>query len=95
MYGSDADVEEQFHNFLLHASEQAHCGVELPRDLLEELKLEETLEGCPLEAQPFMHFGCLVFGWQASPYFALHMHARCIELVKRDPKDPTSAFCYE
>jgi len=53
-YGSDADVEEQFHNFLLHKSEQAYCGVELPRDLVEELKLEKTLEGSPLEVQRFM-----------------------------------------
>jgi len=95
MYGSDADVEEQFHNFLLHESEQAYCGVELPKDLLEESKLERTLEGSPLKAQWFMQFGRLVFGWQSSPYFALCMHVRCIELVKRDPKDPTSAFCYE
>jgi len=94
-YGSDADVEEQFHNFLLNVSEQAYRGVELPRDLLEELKLEETLEGHPLEAQQFMQFGRLVFGWQSSPYSALRMRARCIELVKQDPKDPTSAFCYE
>jgi len=94
-YGSNADVEEQFHNFLLHKSEQAYCGVELPRDLVEELKLEKTFEGAPLEVQRFMRFGRLVFGWQSSPYFALRMHARGIELVKRDPKDPTSAFCYE
>jgi len=81
--------------FLLHKTEQAYCRVELPGDLVEELKLEKTLEGSPLEVQRFMQFGCLVFGWQSSPYFALCMHARCIELVKRDPKDPTSAFCYE
>jgi len=94
-YGSDGNVEEQFHNFLLHESEQTYCGVELPKDLLEELKLERTPESNPLEVQQFMGFGHLVFSWQSSPYFALRMHARCIKLVKRDPKDPTSAFCYE
>jgi len=80
--GVDTDVEEQFHMLLLHEAEQAYCGIELPRDLLEELESEVTFKGLSLEVHWFMHFGHLVFGWQLSPYLPLLMQtARCIELV--------------
>ena len=89
MEGGDCDVGEQFHNYLLHFSEQPYCGVEVPEDLVEELRELGHV------ADRHMRWGRLVFGWQSSPCFALRMHARVLELAKGDPDDRTSAFCWE
>jgi len=34
----DFIVEEQFHNCILHPTEQQYCGVDNPMDLVEELR---------------------------------------------------------
>jgi len=36
----------------------------------------------------------LPFGWQSSPYFALRMLARALEIVKGAPDDVKSAFAW-
>ena len=89
IYGGDFDVGEQFHNYCLHPSEQPYCGVEIPDELL--LKLSN--EGIPVDK--FMRWGRLVFGWQSSPYMALRMFARAIEIAKGDPTDTKNAFAWE
>ena len=86
MYGGDFDVGEQFHNYMLHPREQVYCGVEIPEELLSELQAEGW------RVAPFMRWARLVFGWQSSPYFALRMFARALELAKGAPHEPGSAF---
>lgn len=89
-HGGDCDVKEQFHNYLLHEHERPYAGVEIPTELIQEFR--RNPEGP--EVQRYMRWTRLVFGWQSSPYFALRMHARAIELAKRRPDDPTSAFAW-
>jgi hypothetical protein len=48
-----------------------------------------------MEVQPLMRWDRLVFGWQTSPYYALRMLARALELAKGHPLDQESAFCFE
>jgi hypothetical protein len=43
-------------------------------------------------AERYMRWARLVFGWQSSPYFALCMHVRGLELAIGDPSDTSSAF---
>ena len=85
-YGGDFDVGEQFHNYMLHEGEQPYCGVEIPVDLREKL----TKEG--LHIPKFMRWSRLVFGWQSSPYLALRMFARALEVAKGDTRDTTNIF---
>ena len=86
IYSGDFDIGEQFHNYMLHESEQVYCGVEIPDKLVERLRKE-----C-LPVQKFMRWGRLVFGWQSSPYFGLRMFARAIELAKGSPVEGEGAF---
>ena len=66
MWAVDFDIGEQFHNYPLHVSEQAYCGVNLPMGLVEEMRAKG------LVVERFMRCDRLVFGWhQSSPYFAL------------------------
>jgi hypothetical protein len=86
MVAGDFDIGEQFHNYVLHASERRYCGVDLPADLVAEMKAEGFV------AERYMKWTRLVFGWQSSPYFALRMHVRGLELATGDPTDSSSAF---
>ena len=88
VYGGDFDIGEQFHNYMLHETEQVYCGVEIPQGLVDELRAEG------LHVDRFMRWSRLVFGWQSSPYFALRMLARAIELVKGNPSDQSNAFSW-
>jgi hypothetical protein len=88
MLGGDFDIGEQFHNYLLHHSMRGFCGVELPMDLVATLQEEEA---GPSVAR-FMRWARLVFGWQSSPYFALRMHSRAIEICHGDPTDESNPF---
>ena len=85
-FGGDFDIGEQFHNYMLHPSEQPNCGVEIPDDL-QEILLREGVQ-----VEKYMRWGRLVFGWQSSPYLALRMLARAIEMAVGRPDDITSAF---
>jgi hypothetical protein len=38
MAAGDFDIGEQLHNYPLHVSEQPYCGVDLPMDLVEEMR---------------------------------------------------------
>jgi hypothetical protein len=60
---------------MLHPTEQIYCGVHVPPELVQEL----VLNG--LAVQPLMRWSRLVFGWQSSPYLALRMLARVLELA--------------
>jgi hypothetical protein len=85
-YAGDVDIQEQFHNFLLHESECPYTGVELLPDLVKEFK-----DALP-PVEKLMRFNRLVFGCSSSPYLALQMHTRGIELAKDDPSETSSAF---
>ena len=89
MEAGDFDIGEQFHNYILHSSEQQYCGVNLPADLV----IKMAAKG--FEGERYMRWGCLVFGWQSSPYFALRMHVRGLELCMGDPADRSSAFHWD
>lgn len=84
----DFDIGEQFHNYNLHPAEQIYCGVDIPKPLVQKLRLE----GLSVDAT--MRWARLVFGWQSSPYFALRMLARAMELAKGNPSDKGSAFAW-
>jgi hypothetical protein len=85
-YCGDFDIGEQFHNYQLHRAEQVYCGVDVPSELRDKLRGE----GIPVEGP--MRWDRLVFGWQSSPYLALRMLARAIELAKGAPDETGSAF---
>jgi hypothetical protein len=87
-YCGDFDIGEQFHNYLLHESEQVYCGVEIPPALKKRLQARGT------EVAPSMRWGRLVFGWQSSPYLALRMLTRALEQALGDSNDPTNAFAW-
>jgi hypothetical protein len=55
-------------------------------DLVEEMSAKGFV------AERYMRWARLVFGWQSSPYFALRMHVRGLELAIGDPSDTSSAF---
>ena len=86
VYGGDFDIGEQFHNYILHETEQVYCGVEIPQDLVESLRAEGVT------VDRLMRWNRLVFGWQSSPYLALRMLARAIEWAKGDPAEVENAF---
>jgi hypothetical protein len=88
-YGGDFDIGEQFHNYVLHQKEQPYCGVEIPKHLIAKLSKEG------LEVQQFMRWKRLVFGWQSSPYFALRMFARAMELAKGGPSEEGNPFGWD
>jgi hypothetical protein len=88
-YSGDFDIGEQFHNYVLHASERVFCGVRIPTELSDTLSAEGW------EVAPIMRWDRLVFGWQTSPYLALRMLARALELAQGHPLDLESAFCWE
>ena len=89
VYGGDFDIGEQFHNYMLHETEQVFCGVEIPQDLVDSLRAEG------LTIDRVMRWNRLVFGWQSSPYLALCMLARAIECAKGHPADEVNAFEWE
>jgi hypothetical protein len=88
-YCGDVDIGEQFHNYVLHRSERLYCGVDIPERLVNKLKAKG------IEVSRTMRWARLVFGWQSSPYLALRMLARALELVRRHPGDSTSAFAWD
>jgi len=89
----DFDIGEQFPNYTLHPKERPYFGVEIPQELIDQLSPEFMKAGLKLER--FMRFNRLPFGWQSSPYFALRMLARALEIVMREPSDSTSAFQWD
>ena len=89
MYGGDFDIGEQFHNYILHESEQRFCGVDVPKELETSLRAEG------LEVDRRMRWSRLVFGWQSSPYLALRMLGRALELAKGDPAEAGNAFGWD
>jgi hypothetical protein len=88
-YGGDFDIGEQFHNYMLHESEQVFCGVEVPAVLRSKF----IKEGWSIPK--YMRWTRLVFGWQSSPYMALRMFARALEFAKGDPNDTNNAFHWD
>jgi hypothetical protein len=88
-YSGDFDIGEQFHNYQLHKSEQVYCGVDVPTSLRDKLR------GEGIEVDGPMRWARLVFGWQSSPYLALRMLARAIEIAKGEPAEKGSAFAWE
>jgi hypothetical protein len=88
-YSGDFDIGEQFHNYMLHESERCFCGVQVPTRLVESLRAEGV------QVAPLMRWERLVFGWQSSPYLALRMLARALELARGHPLDLDSAFCFD
>jgi hypothetical protein len=46
-------------------------------------------------AERYMKWAWLVFGWQSSPYLALCMHVRGLELAKGEPSDQSSTFQWD
>jgi hypothetical protein len=74
-HSGDFDIGEQFHNYMLHPTEQIFCGVHIPADMVQQLGAEG------LTVEPLMRWSRLVFGWQSSPYFALRMLARALEIA--------------
>jgi hypothetical protein len=63
--------------------------VDLQRELLKEL----ANQGLDV-ADGYLHWNCLPFGWQSSPYLALHMLACGLEIATHDPSDQMSAFSF-
>jgi len=47
-YASDVDIQEQFHNYLLHEFERQYAGVKIPAELVEEF---ESKPGSPKVAR--------------------------------------------
>jgi hypothetical protein len=88
-YHGDFDVGEQFHNYLLHQAEQQFCGVEVPLALVQKLMAEG------LDVECVMRWERLVFGWQTSPYFALRMLSRAIEIAKGAPTKIENPFGWD
>lgn len=88
-YHGDFDIGEQFHNYLLHQAEQQYCGVEVPPVLIQKLQAEGQ------DVDLFMRWERLVFGWQTSPYFALRMLARAMEIAKGAPSDVGNPFGWD
>jgi hypothetical protein len=74
-YSGDFDIGEQFHHYMLHLTEQIYCGVHVPPSMVERLRADG------LEVDPLMRWNRLVFGWQSSPYLALQMLARALEIA--------------
>jgi hypothetical protein len=74
-HSGDFDIGEQFHNYMLHPQEQIYCGVHVPGETVRRL----VSEG--LAVEPLMRWSRLVFGWQSSPYLALRMLARALEIA--------------
>jgi hypothetical protein len=85
-YCGDFDIGEQFHNYILHESEQVYCGVEVPLPVVERLQAEG------IQITPPLRWGRLVFGWQSSPYLALRMLTRALEYAVGDLLDLGNAF---
>ena len=85
MFAGDFDVGEQFHNYPLHPSERIYAGALIS----ESLRKEAAAQGIP--CPQLARFARLPFGWQSSPYLALRMHARILELSTR-VDDPASAY---
>jgi hypothetical protein len=87
-YAGDFDIGEQFHNYILHESEQIFCGVEVPEILMEKLKQEG------LQIEKYMRWNRLVFGWQSSPYLALRMFSRALDYAKGAPEKTNNLFSW-
>jgi len=89
MHCGDFDVGEQFPNYMLHPTERRYFGVRLSKSLMEQLRKDYP------DLPDLWRWERLPFGWMPSPYLALSMLARVLELVQRAPSDRTSAFCWE
>jgi hypothetical protein len=87
-YCGDFDIGEQFHNYILHESEQVYCGVEIPTSVTRQLRDKG------LEVSSSMRWGRLVFGWQSSPYLALRMLTRALECALGEALDTTNEFAW-
>jgi hypothetical protein len=81
----DFDIEEYFHNYILHKYERQFHGVLVPKRVCDIHPL----------ATPLMRFTVPPFGWTSSPYFTLRMLARVIKLTKYPRHDTTSPFHLE
>lgn len=83
-YQGDFDIGEMFHNFPLHPTERHLHGVNIPKNLQDELNI------------PWMFRCCrLPFGFCGSPVFAVRMTLRGVELAKGDPKEADNPFGWE
>lgn len=71
---------------MLHGSEQVYCGVHIPDDLSVRLQSEG------LEVELVMRWTRLVFGRQSSPYLAMRMLARALELLIGRSSDEHNPF---
>jgi hypothetical protein len=78
----DFDIEEEFHNYVLHKYERQFHGVLIPKLVCDTHPL----------AMPLMRFTVPPFGWTSSPYFTSRMLARIIELSKGPRHDTMSSF---
>ena len=56
MYGGDFDIGEQFHNYMLHESEQRFCGVDIPPELEVSLQAEGGIQCRPAHAMGALGF---------------------------------------
>jgi hypothetical protein len=81
----DFDIEEEFHNYILHKYERQFHGVLVPKLVCDTHPI----------ATPLMRFTVPPFGWTSSPYFTLRMLARVIKLEKGPRHDTTSPFHWE
>jgi hypothetical protein len=78
----DFDVGEMFNNFMMDPRERKYHCVEYPEELQEEA------------GSKFGWWNRLLFGFRPSPYLAVRMMARCMELSMGDRTDPTNPFWF-
>jgi hypothetical protein len=88
MQTGDFDIVEQFSNYQLHPSERPYMGVKLP------LALVKLLWSKGFECDGYLRWDHLPFGWQSSPYQALRMLLRALEIAMGAPDDENSAFAW-
>lgn len=80
------DIREQFPNYQLHPSESPYMGVRLPPALVKLLHVEGH------DCGEYMCWGHLPFWWQSSPYHALRMLTRALEIAIGAPDEKGTPF---
>ena len=80
-YQGDMDVGEMFLNFMLHFRDRKHFGVRY-----------FTVDEQGREKQELTRFCRLMFGSKSSPYAAVQMMYRAMEVMMGDPTDQTNIF---
>lgn len=79
---SDMDIGEMFLNFVLHESMQSLCGVDLTNYFGEGKLLWERWTRAAM-------------GLKSSPYQTMQAILVAKEVICRDRKDPSNAFCWD